>query len=120
VTPIENSFLYMVPLYLKAEGTNFPQLKRVIAVAGDRVVMEPTLDEALNALFGKQQPQIVGKPAQPETTGAAAQVPNPASGPGQAKQQFEDAQKAMQQGNWEEFGKAMAQLKRLLGGPAGQ
>ncbi|MGH9588632.1 MAG: UPF0182 family protein, partial [Acidobacteriaceae bacterium] len=32
VIPIENSFLYVVPLYLQAEGTNFPQLKRVIAV----------------------------------------------------------------------------------------
>jgi uncharacterized membrane protein (UPF0182 family) len=119
VTPIENSFLYVVPLYLKAEGTNFPQLKRVIAVAGDKVVMEPTLDEALSALFGKQQPEMVGKPAQPKTTGVAAQVPDAASGRGQAKLQFEDAQKAMQQGNWEEFGKAMAQLKRLLAGSAG-
>ena len=61
VTPIENSFLYVVPLYLKAEGTNFPQLKRVIAVAGDKVVMEPTLDEALNALFGTQQPQAAAR-----------------------------------------------------------
>ena len=52
VTPIENSFLYVVPLYLKAEGTNFPQLKRVIAIAADKVVMEPTLDEALSALSG--------------------------------------------------------------------
>ena len=56
VTPIENSFLYIVPVYLQAEGTNFPQLKRVIAVAGDKVVMEPTLEEALNDLFGTQQP----------------------------------------------------------------
>jgi hypothetical protein len=52
VIPIENSFLYVVPLYLKAEGANFPQLKRVIVATGDNVVMEPTLDEALNALFG--------------------------------------------------------------------
>jgi uncharacterized membrane protein (UPF0182 family) len=52
VIPIENSFLYVVPLYLRAEGTNFPQLKRVIVATGDKVVMEPTLDEALNALFG--------------------------------------------------------------------
>ena len=50
VTPIENSFLYIVPLYLQAEGTNFPQLKRVIAVTADKVVMEPTLDEAINNL----------------------------------------------------------------------
>jgi hypothetical protein len=51
VIPIENSFLYVVPLYLKAEGTNFPQLKRVIVATGDRVVMEPTLDESLSDLF---------------------------------------------------------------------
>ena len=59
VTPIENSFLYIVPLYLQAEGANFPQLKRVIAVAANKVVMEPTLDEALTALFGTQQPRVV-------------------------------------------------------------
>jgi uncharacterized membrane protein (UPF0182 family) len=52
VIPIENSFLYVVPLYLKAKGTNFPQLKRAIAATGDKVVMEPTLDEALNSVFG--------------------------------------------------------------------
>ncbi len=51
VIPIENSFLYVVPLYLRAEGTNFPQLKRVIVATGDKVVMQPTLDEALSALF---------------------------------------------------------------------
>jgi len=56
VTPIENSFLYIVPIYLQAAGENFPQLKRVIAVTGDSVVMEPTLDEAMASLFAKQQP----------------------------------------------------------------
>ncbi len=51
VIPIAKSFLYVVPLYLLAEGTNLPQLKRVIAAADNRVVMEPTLDGALTALF---------------------------------------------------------------------
>ena len=46
VTPIENSFLYVVPLYLTATGTRFPQLKRVIAVADSKVAMAPTLDAA--------------------------------------------------------------------------
>ena len=64
VTPIENSFLYIVPIYLQAAGENFPQLKRVIAVTGDRVVMEPTLDEAMTNLFVAQAPLAVfGKPA---------------------------------------------------------
>jgi uncharacterized membrane protein (UPF0182 family) len=59
VTPIENSFLYIVPIYLQAAGENFPQLKRVIAVTGDKVVMEPTLDEAMANLFIAQKPLAV-------------------------------------------------------------
>ena len=70
VIPIENSFLYVVPLYLKAEGTNFPQLKRVIVATGDKVVMQPSLDEALDSLFGTSQGQsgpLPGKQAGSET-----------------------------------------------------
>jgi uncharacterized membrane protein (UPF0182 family) len=115
VTPIENSFLYVVPLYLRAEGANFPQLKRVIAVAGDKVVMEPTLDEALNALFGTQ-PATAQRPAA-QTIGAAIGTPPRASDSGPARAQFEEAQKAMQQGDWDKFGKAMEALKTLLANP---
>jgi uncharacterized membrane protein (UPF0182 family) len=115
VTPIENSFLYVVPLYLRAESTNFPQLKRVIAVAGDKVVMEPTLDEALTALFGTQKPQAAHVA---QTTGAAVKVTPDQLVSTQARIQFEDAQKAMQQGDWDKFGKAMEALKHLLANPA--
>ena len=104
--PIENSFLYVVPVYLTAAGTNFPQLKRVIVISADKVAMEPTLDEAIQSVFGTQQPQA-GAPAR--------------SGPpelGQARAQFDAAQKAMQQGDWGNFGKAMEGLKRLLAGPS--
>ncbi len=105
--PIENSFLYVVPLYLTAEGTDFPQLKRVIVISGDKVAMEPTLDEAIASVFGTQQPQ---NPAQ----SSLRQQPEL----GQARAQFDDAQRAMQQGNWGNFGKAMDALKRSLTGPA--
>jgi uncharacterized membrane protein (UPF0182 family) len=104
--PIENSFLYVVPLYLTAEGTDFPQLKRVIVISGDKVAMEPTLDEAIQAVVGTQPPQ------------GAAQAPRAQPGLGQARAQFDAAQKAMQQGDWGDFGKTMDALKRLLNGPA--
>ena len=104
--PIENSFLYVVPVYLTAEGTDFPQLKRVIVISGDKVVMEPSLDEAIQSVFGTQQPP---NPAQ-----ALRRQPEL----GQAKAQFDEAQKAIEQGDWEKFGKAMDILKRLLTGPA--
>jgi uncharacterized membrane protein (UPF0182 family) len=107
VIPIENSFLYIVPLYLQAEGANFPQLKRVIAVAGDKVVMEATLDEALNDLFGTQQP-LQGS-SQPPTLQPALE---------QARMLLDEARKAMQQGNWAKFGTAMEGLEHQLAGPA--
>jgi len=74
VIPIENSFLYVVPLYLRAEGANFPQLKRVIVATGDKVVMRGTLDEALAALFtpGDGQPAIPG--IQPATAISSTKV----------------------------------------------
>jgi uncharacterized membrane protein (UPF0182 family) len=114
VTPIENSFLYIVPLYLQAEGANFPQLKRVIAIAADKVVMEATLDEALNDLFGTQQP-LEGS-SQPPTQQLAPTTRQPALE--QARTQLEEARKAMQQGDWAKFGTAMEGLERRLAGPA--
>jgi uncharacterized membrane protein (UPF0182 family) len=108
VIPIENSFLYVEPLYLTAEGANFPQLKRVIVVAADQVAMQPTLDEALNAVFNGQQP----------TQPAMAAAPVPAPQLKQARAQLAAAQQALQQGDWMKFGQAMAELQRLLTGPS--
>jgi uncharacterized membrane protein (UPF0182 family) len=113
--PIENSFLYVVPLYLTAEGTDFPQLKRVIVISGDKVAMEPTLDEAVQAVFGTAQPGISAQSAGGQAPGI--QAPGSQPGLGQARAQFDDAQKAMQQGNWADFGKSMDALKRLLNAP---
>jgi uncharacterized protein len=112
VTPIANSFLYVVPLYLSAAGTAFPQLKRVIAVMGDRVAMAPSLDAALNGLFAPQQlqtgaPQRGGAPA-------AASAQEPALE--QARLKLEAANKAMQKGDWKQFGKAMQELEQQLVG----
>lgn len=67
--------------------------------------MEPTLDEAIQSVFGTQQ---LPNPA--EVSGRQPEL-------GQARTQFDDAQQAMQQGNWGNFGKAMDALKRSLAGP---
>jgi uncharacterized membrane protein (UPF0182 family) len=91
VIPIENSFLYVVPLYLKAEGTNFPQLKRVIVATGDKVVMEPTLDEALASLFGAAPGQSGPLPGKQ----AGAQTPISKATRDQAEAQLAEAQKAI-------------------------
>jgi hypothetical protein len=106
VIPIENSFLYVVPLYLKAEGTNFPQLKRVIVATGDKVVMEPSLNEALVSLFGTNQSGTSqGQSSQPgQKGGTQALLPKEALD--QASAQLAEAQKAMDS------------LKSILAAPA--
>lgn len=53
VIPIENSILYVEPLYLEAtEKGTLPQLKRVIVAYDDRLTMQNTLEEALGVIFG--------------------------------------------------------------------
>jgi len=51
VVPIDNSLLYVTPLYLRAASGQLPELKRVIAVYGGKVVMEETLSATLATLF---------------------------------------------------------------------
>jgi uncharacterized membrane protein (UPF0182 family) len=45
VVPVDHSFLYVEPVYLVAEASDIPQLKRVIVSDGQRLAMEPTLEE---------------------------------------------------------------------------
>src|SRR5881394_1779961 len=63
VIPIENSILYVSPLYLRAATGQLPELKRVIAAYGDRVVMKETLAGALAALFNLPMTPAARTPA---------------------------------------------------------
>ena len=56
VIPIEESLIYVRPLYLRAQGGRIPELTRVIVAYEDRIVMEPTLEASLARLFGGQAP----------------------------------------------------------------
>ena len=69
-TGAENTLIYAEPLYLQAGGTPFPELKRVILVDGERVVMRPRLEEALEALTGRAPAMTTTATASeaPETT----------------------------------------------------
>jgi uncharacterized membrane protein (UPF0182 family) len=63
VIPIEESILYVQPLFLENPQAQIPQLERVVLVMGDRVVMERTLEQAIAALLGED----VGDVAVPDT-----------------------------------------------------
>lgn len=51
VIPIDQSLLYVEPIYLEAEQNKLPTLARVIVVYGSRIVMAETLEKALESIF---------------------------------------------------------------------
>ncbi|ACK73527.1 protein of unknown function UPF0182 [Gloeothece citriformis PCC 7424] len=55
VIPIEQSLLYVEPLYLVAEENSVPTLARVIVFYENQIVMAPRLEEALTAIFEPEQ-----------------------------------------------------------------
>jgi uncharacterized protein len=110
VIPIENSILYVSPLYLRAEQGHLPELKRVIAAYGEHVVMKETLAEALSALF-------TDTGAAPTTTGAAMEGPGGDTAAKRAQEALDRYKQAMEQlksGDWAGFGKQMDAMRGLL------
>ncbi|MGF6602948.1 uncharacterized membrane protein (UPF0182 family) [Paraburkholderia sp. GAS448] len=102
VVPIENSILYVSPLYLRAASGQLPELKRVIAAYGDRVVMEETLGEALAALF--RETARAASPAQ-GTADARAR---------EALAHYDRAIERLKAGDWTGFGSELDALRPLL------
>lgn len=110
VIPIEQSLLYVQPIYLRAEQGELPELRRVIVAYGDRVVMRETLDQALGAIFGASS-------APPPTAPTDAAPPPAADLSGliqAALSAYEESQTALQQGDWQRYGQAQQRLANLL------
>ena len=51
VIPIENSLLYVEPIYLEAEQNNLPSLVRVVVAYDNQLVMAETLKQGLEKIF---------------------------------------------------------------------
>jgi uncharacterized membrane protein (UPF0182 family) len=106
VVPIGNSILYVSPLYLRAQSGQLPELKRVIAAYGERVVMEETLPAALAALFKGSAP-VAGLPA-PAPSGLADERAR------QALADYDRALDRLKAGDWAGFGTELDALRPLL------
>ena len=53
VVPINQSILYYQPIYLQGEQNPLPEFKFVVVVFQDRIIMEESLSEALESIFGE-------------------------------------------------------------------
>ncbi|MCK4520919.1 UPF0182 family protein [Candidatus Parcubacteria bacterium] len=109
VIPIEESLIYVQPIYLRAEGGKIPELKRVIVAHENRIAMEETLDFALADVFGgaisADQEAVKFAPVKPSAGLDLIQ---------QAKDYFNRAMQAQRSGNWALYGEQMKKLEEIL------
>lgn len=116
VIPIEESLLYVEPIYLRAEQGQLPQLKRVIVAYDRDIIMENTLDKSLATLFGQEQTQQT-QPAQPpsaqQPASPAASTPSKSLAR-KALETYRKAKDALQKGNWAEYGRQQQELEQQL------
>ncbi|PZN10345.1 MAG: hypothetical protein DIU69_07270 [Bacillota bacterium] len=146
VIPIEDSLLYVEPLYLQATGNRIPELRRVIVSDGRRVVMASTLEAGLRQLLGEGAApppgdREKGQEGVGEEGGVAPPSGTGTSGPGapgeeprtpgtpspelqatvrRLVQVYREAQQALRQGDYQRYGERLAELDRLMGQLEGQ
>lgn len=100
VIPIEGSIIYVEPIYLKAVESQIPELRGVIVAYDERLVMKPTLDEALRSLFGV--------PSKVNVTKNVAEVIE------ECVRTYKKAMESVKSGDWAEFGRMLERLGELI------
>src|SRR5437667_1102959 len=112
VIPIEESLLYVQPLYLRAEGGRIPELKRVVLAHQTQAALADTLDAGLARLFG-------GATEPPAVAAAPGAVARPGEGRAadlarQAAELYQRAIAAQRAGDWAGYGEHLSRLGEVL------
>ena len=118
VIPIDDALLYVEPLYLSAESRQLPELKRLIASTGDRVVMSTDVPSLFNALLtpeGKSSPVSTSIPTPMPGAPPGAQPPLGANT--EALNHYRRAFEALNKGDWRTFGVEMDAMQKALQAP---
>ncbi|HEV8394657.1 MAG TPA: UPF0182 family protein [Vicinamibacterales bacterium] len=124
VIPVEESLIYVRPLYLKASGGRIPELTRVIVAYQNQIVMEDTLEEGLARIFGARGAapapattppagtQTSAPTPAPQTAGAAPTAGGNDALAAEARTHYDRAIAAQRAGDWAKYGEEI----RALGG----
>jgi len=112
VIPIEESLLYVRPLYLKAQAGKIPELKRVVVAYENKIAMEETLEEGLARIFGtgatgRQQGAMPARQPILPSQDIQERIQRAVSA-------YEEALRAQRDGDWARYGEAIKRLGDIL------
>jgi hypothetical protein len=113
--PLDQSLIYVQPLYLAAsEQGALPELRRVIVAHGNQIAMEPTLEQSLARIFGAR---IAPAAADAAPTAPGAPPPAPVGDRALAQRALEiyhRSQEALRRGDWASYGAEQKRLEETL------
>lgn len=105
ILPIENSLIYMVPVYLKADvEKTIPEMKRIILSDGKKIVMEENLNKALENLFNYKEKIINENTINEEQRELSIKI----------QDLYNKAIESQTKGNWAEYGEYIKQLGEAI------
>jgi uncharacterized protein len=112
--PIDQSLVYVQPLYLAAsEQGALPELRRVIVAYGNQIAMEPTLEQSLARIFGgRAAPAAPAAAATDTATAPATTGTRPLAQ--RAWEIWTRAQDALRRGDWATYGAEQKRLEETL------
>ncbi len=113
VIPIKNSLLFVEPIYLESSQSQIPELKRVIAVLGNKVAIGNTFDDAIANLFSGVSPADQEKTSKEEPQ-AGAITQTQAQLIQKASQLYSEATEAQKRGDWATYGSKIKELGAVL------
>jgi uncharacterized membrane protein (UPF0182 family) len=113
VIPVRDSLIYVEPVYLRAEQSELPELKRVIVGYQDNIAMGLNLEGALTKLFGERTPLIA------EAVEGAEETPVPVLRTvrelvAKAQEYYADAQRKLSEGDFAGYGSVIKNLENVL------
>ena len=118
VIPIEESLIYIRPLYLRAAGGQIPELKRVIVAYENNIVMAETLAAALDRIMpggaARPKPGAPAPPAPADVEAGQAAAPSAEPLAEQARAHYARALQAQRDGNWALYGEEIKKLGDVL------
>lgn len=114
VIPINNSIMYVEPVYLEASNQAIPEMKRVIVAYGDKIAYESTLEDALADLFGEDENGGQSQSASASSGKNNSGKSNTKELIQKANEAYENAVNAQTSGNWKKYGDYLDELEKYL------
>ncbi|MBU2632821.1 UPF0182 family protein [Patescibacteria group bacterium] len=114
VIPIEESLVYVRPLYLKASTGKIPELKRVIIAYENKIAMENTLEAGLAKIFGTSEEQVVLPEEEISTSTVSTNDLTKEELLQQAGQAYGVAISAQREGDWKRYGEEIKRLGEII------